>query len=433
MVDESICGTSRRRLRQLLVLAGIASTIGILVPAGLGWDFANFYDTGRRALAGQIADIYSPTSLIGGRPPQGSMAFWGAPLSAFFYAPIGLLPPWAALLAFKLAGTLAVAAGLVVLFRQTARLAGLSIEARSRYAVAFLALALLYQPFWTMYRVGGQTTPFVFLSLTLALRDYLEDKLLATAAWMLLVVMFKPAFVLIPAFLALVSPVRFSVGFAVMGAAAAVSSIALFGWPIHQEFLQVLKAGAGKLSPWPFNSSLSILADAFRPIVDSLPVSGPGGGVADGIGIGLKLLVLLLGLVLVRIGGRAHWVVSQHRLYGFAMALSFGLLLSQVVWEHYLAVLFIPLAMLVVAWQELATAARLHLGIILGLCVLQNLVLVLYFRTHVVIHTPAGLLFVSLVKAGPLLAYMLFLWTRRKTILELVGRAQQVGAEAWRR
>jgi hypothetical protein len=45
----------------------LVAITGILVPAGLGWDFANFYDTGRRAAAGQLMNIYDPTTTIAGR------------------------------------------------------------------------------------------------------------------------------------------------------------------------------------------------------------------------------------------------------------------------------------------------------------------------------------------------------------------------------
>ena len=67
--------------------------IGIVVPAGLGWDFANFYDTGRRVAAGQIQDLYNPKSLINGEQPQGTLAFWGTPISAWLYVPLSWLPP----------------------------------------------------------------------------------------------------------------------------------------------------------------------------------------------------------------------------------------------------------------------------------------------------------------------------------------------------
>ena len=64
-----------------IVLAGLAGiaigvAVGIIIPAGLGWDFAVFYDAGRRALHGQFRDLYDPFSAIAGKRPQGEMRFW---------------------------------------------------------------------------------------------------------------------------------------------------------------------------------------------------------------------------------------------------------------------------------------------------------------------------------------------------------------------
>ena len=96
-----------RRQRRVVALIVMVAAVGILVPAGPGWDFANFYDTGDRAAAGQIEDIYHPERAIAGHAPQGSMAYWSPPLSAYFYVPLAALPPLAALAMFKLLGTLA--------------------------------------------------------------------------------------------------------------------------------------------------------------------------------------------------------------------------------------------------------------------------------------------------------------------------------------
>ncbi|MGH9854754.1 MAG: hypothetical protein ACREBD_33400, partial [Blastocatellia bacterium] len=71
-----------------LLLLLVGTVVGIMVPAGPGWDFANFYDTGRRVAAGQIGDLYNPDSLINGEKPQGGLGFYGAPISALLYAPL---------------------------------------------------------------------------------------------------------------------------------------------------------------------------------------------------------------------------------------------------------------------------------------------------------------------------------------------------------
>ena len=39
---------NRRLTAAAVLLIAIGNVVGIVVPAGVGWDFANFYDTGRR-------------------------------------------------------------------------------------------------------------------------------------------------------------------------------------------------------------------------------------------------------------------------------------------------------------------------------------------------------------------------------------------------
>jgi uncharacterized membrane protein len=417
---------SARKHRLLLGLAlgliVVCVVAALVIPAGEGWDFANFYDTGRRVAAGQLRDIYDPTSLIAGAEPQGKMAFWGAPASAWLYVPLSFLPPDAAMIAFKLIAVLATTAALVLLYRLTREFVEDEPEARARFAVLFAFLVLLFQPFWTIYRVGGQTTPMALLLLVLAMTTYVRERYLAAAVWLVLMVLVKPAFLVIPVFLALVSGRRFLVSLVGVGAVAALGSIAIFGWPIHREFLEILRRGSEKPSPWPFNSSVYIVADAFRTIKDSIPVRGSGGLFPGLLRVCLKLLVVGTFMAIMIQSYRESWPPARRRLFNFLMAIAFCLLISQVVWEHYLALLFIPLAFLVAAWHRLDRGAHRHIAAILALCVLQNLVLVLLFRDHFPVRSHLMLLAVSLIKAGPLLAFWGFLWFRRSSIF-LVSRS----------
>lgn len=413
----------RLLLRLLLVSIGVGVIAAILIPAGRGWDFANFYDTGRRAAAGQLSDIYNPSSLIQGQLPQGQMAFWGAPISAWFYAPLSLFPPRIALIILKLTASLAFAAGLVLLYREMRPYASGHGANSLWYATIFALLVLLYQPFWTIYRVGGQTTPMVFLLLVVGLICYQRDQVWGAAFCMLFVVLMKPAFAFVPAFLGLVSGRRFFFALCVVFAVTIVISLLLLGWPIHREFLTILRRGSGKPSPWPFNSSLYIVADAFRHRAHSIPVPRSGGWFPDALRMTMKVMVLATFVALGLISRRYQWTQAQRRLFWYLMAVSFCLLISQVVWEHYLAVLFIPLAFLVALLPRLPPTARVHLGIIFALCMLQNLVLVLFVRDHLPVSSMAGMLLVSLFKAGPLLAYLTFLWFHRNVVLGQVATA----------
>lgn len=398
-----------------LIAAGLAALIGIAVPAGLRWDFGNFYDTGRRVAAGQIQDIYNPASAISGQPPHGRMAFWGTPISAAFYVPFGLFRPEVALVLFKLVATAAFAAGLWILFDRTRQIAVGRGADPQRYAAAYIALVLLYQPFWTIYRVGGQTTPWVFLLLVLALGSYVRARWLSAAVLLVLAVLIKPAFVFVPAFLALVSGRKFFLALAGVALAASLFSLALYGWPIHAQFLDLMRQGSSRPSPWPYNSSLYILADAFRSIGDSIPIPGTGGPVPGLIRIGLVACVAATILLLAGRSRRLEGEAGRHVAY--LLAISFCLLMLQVAWEHYLALLFIPLAFLLANWPGLGAAAKAHLLVILALATLQNLILVLFVWSHLSIRSTVALLAVSLVKAGPLLGYLAFLLWRQDAVL----------------
>jgi len=394
----------------------VVAITGILVPAGLGWDFANFYDTGRRAAAGQLMNIYDPTTTIAGQSPQGGMAFWGAPISAWFYAPLSVFSPEVALILFKLGGSLAYVAGLILLYRHLRGSVPGSPLDQTRFAAVFSLAALVYQPFWTMYRVGGQTTPFVFLFLLLALWAHQRNQPIATALALLGAVLFKPAFLIVPALLVLLSDRRLFLAIAGVFGAAALLSVLLIGWPLHREFIDVLLRGSQRPAPWFFNSSLYILADAFRPVQGSAPVPGGGGPLPDLLRTGLKVAVLGIFVWLALRSRKEHWSLPQRRHFNFLLATSFCLLLSQVVWEHYLAVLFIPLACIIAAGPQLTRPARGLLLAIFVVALFQNLIFVMFFRSHVAIESNAALLAVSLVKSGTLLLYLLWL-VRYKDLL----------------
>jgi hypothetical protein len=367
--------------------------------------------------------------LIAGQAPQGKMAFWGAPISALIYAPLGLFSPGVALIVFKLTGTIACAIGLVLLFREYRPTAERNGASAGWFLVAFTGLVMLYQPFWTVYRVGGQTTPFVFLLLVLGLRAYLRQRLVAVAFAMLLVVLMKPAFAFVPAILFLLSGRRFGVALVTLFAITGLVSLALFGVELHREFLDILRRGSGKPSPWPFNSSLYIIADAFRPVANQVPVPRAGGWFPDALRVALKLTVLATFVRLLVRSRKEPWTILQRRLFYYLGAIAFCLLISQVVWEHYLAVLFIPLVFLVAGFPRLERRAKRHLAIIFGLSVLQNLVLVMLFRDHVAVTSTPVLLAVSLVKAGPLLGLLLFIWFHEAALFRLVGTVPPGEAE----
>jgi hypothetical protein len=192
--------------------------------------------------------------------------------------------------------------------------------------------------------------------------------------------------------------------------------LGLLGWPLHREFIEVLLKGSQRPAPWFFNSSLYILADALRPIQESAPVPGAGGPLPDLLRTGLKVAVLGLFAWLAVLSRRQAWTPVARRQFSFLLAVGFGLLLSQVVWEHYLAVLFLPLAVILAAGPSLTVGARRHLGAIVVVALAQNLVLVMFFRAHVPIQSTPALVAVSLIKSGTLLLYLWWLVRYREQL-----------------
>ncbi len=402
----------------LLILAG--SVVGIMVPAGSGWDFGNFYDTGRRVVAGQIQDIYHAERLIGGEPPHGKMRFWGTPISAWLYAPLGYLsPPWA-LIAFKIQNTLAYFIALGLLYFHNRRFVGnpysptfdkIQYElAQARFAAIFAFLSLIYQPFWTVYRVGGQTTPTLFLLFTLALLSHTNLQLFLSALFLILACLIKPSFITALIFLTCISGLRFFGYVVAIFSLIGLVSLSTMGWNLHKEFLILMGEGTRKLSPWFYNSSLYVTLDNFKIFLQPQSDSPSRSVVFTLCLFGLKAIVVGTFIYLIIQSRSQKWFPTARRHFDFLMAVSFSLLISQVVFEHYLAPLFLLLIYVVASHRAFSLRVMTLIGLIFLLAVGQNLILIDFLRTHFQWDSPVELLLTGLFKSGPLLLTLIFLW-----------------------
>lgn len=402
-----------------LILAG--SVAGIVVPAGLGWDFANFYDAGRRVLAGQIADLYAPTRPIAGAPPQGTLGFFGAPLSALLYAPLGMLPPERALIAFKIQNVLAFAGAFVVLFRFYRPFRPPGTEATWQFAALFAGLCLLFQPFWTVFRVGGQTTPTVLLLAAIALVAHVSGRFWTSAACFIAAALIKPALAPAVGLLTCVSGWPFFWRGVTAGIATAVVSIALLGLPVHLDFVRLMLASGRLTYPWFYNSSLFILIDNVRMGLDASGGSGHGTVLIAWLETALQAGALALIAALLVGVRRQSWPAAAQRHFLVILALLLFVLASRTVWEHYLALLF-PLAVYVVAARRHFSAAATRLiWTIAALLVFQNLIFTNWLRPHI---DPAALLplvGVALYKSGPLLLTVALLLRHRRELFASHG------------
>jgi len=412
--------TNRRECRKyqyltllFVLLLVVGCTIGILVPAGLGWDFANFYDTGRRVASGQIGDLYNPATLIGGEAPQGHLGFWGTPVSAILYVPMSWFGPESALMLFKIQNTLAYFAALALLYFFNRKFVGGSPQAQWQFAATFVFLSLLYQPFWTVYRVGGQTTPTVVMLLSLALVAHTSMRFFVSSALLVIAVLIKPAFVTALIFLMCVSGFRF---FGITIAFLSISGLAslmMMGWGVHEAFLSKVLQGVKATYPWFYNSSLYILVEHLRLFASDGPESYFRDALFTLAFLGIKALVVGVFVVIMAKSRDEKWSHAAKSHFDFLMAISFFLLISQTVWEHYLAVLFFLLVYVVASHREFSRGAKVvTVGIVL-FAIGQNLILINYLRDQFSFQTIPRLVGICLYKSGPLLLTLLFLWTPR--------------------
>jgi hypothetical protein len=412
--------------------AGIAALIliaaliawGIMTPWGLGLDFANFYDAGRKAQAGEFADLYDPFAQIAGQKPLGNMTFFSAPLTSYLYSPMAALPPRTALLWFKLAGTLAQGAGLVLLYLHCRPLAGDTPRDRAVFFALFAIAALLFQPFWTIYRVGGQTTPFVFLLLVLGHIAFTRGALVWTALAFSAVVVIKPAFAPAAILLFVLSSNRFRLTALATGLGLGALSLQMFGLPLHQEFLaRVLAEGGSLMAPWMNSSPFSWIEPIFvRPEAYQTEASLPA--TAGLILTALRLLTsaALLWALARQIRSTLPPAAERHAVYATGLALV--VVLSPVIWSHYLTMLFIPLAVLMALRSHLPGGAVALLSLAVLLAPAQNLMVIRKLYAFLGFDTRAEILAVALLKSLPaLLIVMVMIFWHRSLVWALKDAA----------
>jgi hypothetical protein len=390
-----------------LIVAGCL--VGIAVPAGLGWDFANFYDAGRRIAAGQVGDLYAPASSIAGQPPQGSTGFFGAPLSALFYVPLAAFSARTALVLFKIQNALAFAAIFILLLRfYRPFLSGPPLE-HFRFTALFAFLFLIYQPFWTIFRVGGQTTPTVLLMLSLGLVAHTNGRFWASALCVVIAALIKPSLAPAVVFLACISELAFVWRMAALWTGAGALSLLLLGWPVHVSFVnQMLESLQWEYS-WYFNSSIYVPLDILRAHVHQ--------AIFLILTYALKAAVVVTFVWFAWQARRRPWTAAARRHLCFLLMMAFYLVWSPTVFEHYLSLLFPLLIFIVASSTSFSREALTLVAAIFFFSIGQNLILINWIRYGFEIDSLPELLCVSLFKGAPLLLTMVLLWRHGTELL----------------
>jgi hypothetical protein len=174
------------------------------------------------------------------------------------------------------------------------------------------------------------------------------------------------------------------------------------GWPLHQAFLAHITEN--KISPWTYNSSLSVFVDNLYALTGPNPALRTAGTLVRLLAAALVLTVLL------RARRDRRWI--------FFTAVAIGLLLMPIVWEHYLSVLFIPIAWLLANLPRLGRADIVLTALICGFCFSQNLVLTLLLNDLWQPRAAAALIAAALFKSAPLILTTALLWRYRTRLTE---------------
>lgn len=412
-----------------LLLIALATVHGILVPRGVWLDFANFYDAGSKALIGETVNLYDEFAKIGGEDPFGNMAFFSAPISSYFYAPLAALAPDPAIIAFKVASAIAIYAGLFLLFRHYRRLIPADPLPRAMYFAGFCVAALLFHPFWTVFQVGGQTTPFVFLMFVIGLIAYERGHYPIVALLYVPMVLIKPAFGLAALILFIVSPMRFRLTALIGGGVAVLVSILVIGLDVHLEFLTFLSVKSGELAPAQFNANLfgwidPLLLDreTYGAIDDTPPDLRLIGTVAR--------LVVLIGIgvfIWATLGGDLPDRAARGLVYMVAMLAS--LVVTPVVWGHYLMLLFPIIVHALVFSNRLPVFCMILIGLAVCAGVIQNLWILNKVIEIVGIDTKETLLMVSVARSASMALITLAVLGFARSLIA-TGRAPEWTARA---
>jgi hypothetical protein len=387
-----------------LILA--LTAYGVFNHRNIYFDFANFYDAGQKARAGEFATLYDPFAKIAGEKPFGNMPFLSAPMTSLLYVPLTWFPPRTSTVLFKAAGALAEIAGLVLLFLETRRLSGPSPGEVRAFLALFAWSALIFQPFFTFYFVGGQTTPFVFALLVLGWSAFLRGRDGAAALAVGAAVLVKPAFAPAAAVLFLAGGGRFRGVALVFAAAVAGLSLATLGAGLHLDFLRkVIDESAHLRAPWQNSNPLSWLEPLWVP-----PETYSAGGNRPAAGRAVLTMLQLAAAAAVcaalaaTLRRRLVLPAARHAIFSAAFLVAF--VLSPIVWSHYLMVLFIPFAALVALRRHLPPWVRAALVTVVLVSVFQNGLLMRKVWSIIPVDTTPEAVVHGLLKSLPALLFL---------------------------
>jgi hypothetical protein len=370
---------------------------------GIKLDFANYYDVGQKAAAGEFDGLFDPFATIAGQPPFGNMSFLGAPLTAYLYIPLTWMDPRTGVHVFKAAGALAQFAGLFLIWREVRHLAGSDRKDRGTLFALFAWSALLFQPMHAIFVVGGQTTPFAFLFAVLGWLAFRRDRMVWAALSLCAAVILKPGFGIAAIILFCWSADRFRIAAALAGVAFVGASALVLGFDINLDFFAQTKTEAGFVqAPWMNSNPFGWVEALFVPPQDFLidTLRAPW---LDGLLLSLRVCTVGLVVLFTALTAQRIEDPTERRSVIYTGALLSALVFSPTVWSHYLMLLMPWIATLLAVARRLPVLARLALAGVILSSVFQNFRVVTRLEAWTGFDSQAEILAIGLAKSLPLL------------------------------
>ena len=406
-----------------ILLLLIVTAFAIANIRGIKLDFANYFDIGQKAAAGEFDHLFDPFALIDGKKPFGTMSFLGPPLTAYLYIPLTWMEPRTGIFVFKLVGALVQFAAMILIWRECRSLAGSTQAQRATFFALFAWMALVFQPMQAIFNVGGQTTPFAFLAATLGWLAFRRDRMALAALAVSAAVILKPGFGIAAVILFFWSTDRFRIAAALAGAVFVGLSAYVLGLDLNLDFFAQTRAEAGFVkAPWLNSNPFGWVEALFVP-----PSDFRFDALRDDW-LNALLLSLRLGGVVLVVGTTALIAPQfadpvERRSIIFCGALLAALVFSPTVWSHYLLLIVPQLATLLAVAHRLPPLARLAvLGVILS-SIFQNFRVVTKLQGWIGFDTTPEILAIGLAKALPLLLFAGLLIFGRDAIAAAINGA----------
>jgi len=179
--------------------------------------------------------------------------------------------------------------------------------------------------------------------------------------------------------------------------------------------------GSQETRPWFYNSSLYVIGDNLRLLSDTITQSLP-----------LRLSTLVVKLLaisvcvysIVKSRGSKLTDAARHH-FNFMTAIVLCLLVSHIVWEHYLTALLPMLIYIAASKRHFSREALILAGLIFALAAWQNLILINLIRTYTSFDTVPELIAIGVLKSSPLILTLVFMWRYSREVL------QSYSAPAW--